>query len=117
MLIADDEELVRNVGKEMLSHLGFQPLEASDGERAIQVFREHADDITCVLLDLTMPNLDGEQTLSALRKIRSDVKVILTSGYSKEDLSQRFAGLGLTGFLQKPFSMDDLSQVLAPIVT
>ncbi|PCJ52187.1 MAG: hypothetical protein COA70_12700 [Planctomycetota bacterium] len=117
VLIADDEELVRNVGKEMLSHLGFQPLEASDGERAIQVFREHADEITCVLLDLTMPNLDGEQTLSELRKIRPDVKVILTSGYSKDDLSQRFAGLGLTGFLQKPFSLEALSHALAPIVT
>lgn len=117
ILIADDEELVCNVGKEMLQHFGFQSLEARDGHQALQVFREHAEEIDCVLLDLTMPNLDGEQTFLEMRKIRPDVQVILISGFSKDDLSQRFAGQGLAGFLQKPFSMDDLRQALAPIVT
>lgn len=117
VLIADDEELVCQVGQEMLRHFGFQPLAAFDGQQAVQVFREHADEIVFVLLDLTMPHLDGEQAFLEMRKIRPDIKVILTSGYSKDDLTQRFAGQGLAGFLQKPFNLDDLRHALAAIVT
>ncbi|MCP4092854.1 MAG: response regulator [Planctomycetes bacterium] len=116
VLIADDEDLVCNVGKEMLKHFGFKALQAKDGLEALQVFREHANDITCVLLDLTMPQMDGEQVFLEMRKLRPDVKVILTSGYSMDDLSQRFAGKGLAGFLQKPFNLENLRNVLAPVV-
>jgi len=114
VLIADDEELVCNVCKEMMRHFGFQTLEAHDGQQALQVFREHAEDIDYVLLDLTMPNLDGEQAFLEMRRLRPKVKVILMSGYSKDDLTQRFAGQGLAGFLQKPFSLGDLRQALGP---
>jgi len=117
VLIADDEELVCNVCKEMLRHFGFQTLEAHDGQQALELFREQANEIDYVLLDLTMPNLDGEQTFKEMRKLRPEVKVILISGYSKDDLSQRFSGQGLVGFLQKPFSLDDLRQALSPVVT
>lgn len=116
VLIADDEELVCNVGKEMLAHFGFKALQANDGQHAVEVFHEHADEIACVILDLNMPHLDGEQVFLEMRKTHPDVKVILTSGYSMDDLTHRFAGQGLAGFLQKPFNLKDLRNVLAQVV-
>ena len=64
------------------------------------MFNEHADEIDCVILDLTMPHLDGEETFRELRRIRPDLPVILASGYNQQDVTQRFAGKGLAGFFR-----------------
>ena len=76
---------------------------ATDGREGIEIFREHADDLACVLLDLTMPHMSGEQTLEAIRAIRPDVRVVLSSGYDKRSATKRFAEKGLAGFVQKPY--------------
>jgi CheY-like chemotaxis protein len=112
VLIADDEETVRAVGTEMLERLGFTVLTASDGREAVEVFRQHADEIVCTLLDLTMPILDGEQAFQEIRNIRADARVVLCSGYNQADATQRCVGKGLTGFIQKPYSMATLSEEL-----
>jgi CheY-like chemotaxis protein len=80
-------------------------LTAANRREALDVFREHADEIVCVLLDLTMPHLNGDQVFSELRRIKPEIKVILTSGYNEQDATQRFAGKGLAGFIQKPYNM------------
>ncbi len=108
VLIADDEETVCAVGKQMLERLGFSAMTAPDGREALDVFREHSDEIVCVLLDLTMPHMGGEETFREMRRIRTGVKVILCSGYNMEDATQRFAGKGLAGFIQKPYDMATL---------
>jgi CheY-like chemotaxis protein len=105
VLIADDEETVCAVAKQMLEHMGLSVLTASGGREAVELLREHADEIDCVLLDLTMPHMDGEQAFRELRRIRPDIKVILCSGYSEQDATQRFAGKSLAGFLQKPYTI------------
>jgi CheY-like chemotaxis protein len=103
VLVVDDEQVVRDVTCRMLKHAGFTPLTAKDGGEGVELFKLHANDIVAVLLDLTMPKLDGEQTLRQIRGIRPDVRVILTSGFPEESAATRFAGLGLAGFIQKPY--------------
>ncbi|MCP4644231.1 MAG: AAA family ATPase [bacterium] len=108
VLVVDDEDVVRSLASTILQRHGFTLLTAADGREAVEVFREHADEVTCVLLDLTMPHMDGEQTFEALRAIRQDVPVILSSGYDEQVATQRFSDKGLAGFIQKPYQMAKL---------
>ncbi len=102
ILVVDDEAQIRKLMQLVLERKGFTVLTAEDGRHAADVFREHRDDIICVLLDLTMPHMGGEETYSELRQIREDVQVILVSGYSEEELKERVENLGFAGFLKKP---------------
>ena len=116
VLVADDEEGVRTVSKGMLEALGFEVLLAADGEEAVEVYRQHADEVVVVLLDLTMPKLSGERAFSELRRIRSDVKAILMSGYNEQETTHRFAGKGLAGFIQKPFRIATLRERIRAVL-
>ena len=113
ILFVDDEEAIRNVVRQMLENIGFEVLLAANGRAAIELFRERQHDIVAVIVDLTMPVLDGAQTFRELRTVRSDVKVILSSGYTSHEVSRRFASGGLAGFLKKPFDVEELQGVLA----
>ncbi|GAF94151.1 unnamed protein product, partial [marine sediment metagenome] len=108
ILLVDDEEMVRAVGGRMLELAGFTVLTAEDGREAVEVFRRRADEIVCVVLELTMPHMDGEEAFRELRKIKRDVRVILSSGYSEQEAVDRFTGKGLAGFLQKPYRTENL---------
>ena len=108
VLVVDDEEIVRNLANRMIEQAGFSVLTAHDGEEAIRLYRKHRDEIDCVVLDLTMPKMNGEETFCALREIRPDVRVILSSGYPEAEATERFAGHGLAGFIQKPYRFDTL---------
>ena len=116
VLIADDEETICAVGRQMLERMGFSVLTAPDGREALKVFREHADDIVCVLLDLSMPHTGGEAAFREMRRLRPNVMVVLCSGYNEQDATQCFAGKGLAGFLQKPYSMAALKETLIRIL-
>jgi CheY-like chemotaxis protein len=116
ILLVDDEEPVRVVCRRVLEHLGCEVLLATDGPSALEVYRRHLDKIDGVLLDLTMPRLNGDQVFLKLREIKPDIKVILYSGYNEEEASQRFAALGFNGFLQKPFSLSALKEKVKSIV-
>ncbi|NVN89820.1 MAG: transporter substrate-binding domain-containing protein [Desulfuromonadales bacterium] len=109
ILVVDDEESIREVCVDMLEMLGFKTLTASSGEEALHVFREQRDGIGLVLLDQSMPGMDGVSVFQALKRIEPDIKVLLASGFSIEEVSERFDGLGLSGFIQKPFRFDCLS--------
>ncbi len=114
ILVVDDEPSVRAVMVRMLERLGFSVLEASDGRAGVEAFQVNADTIACVLLDLTMPDLSGQQALSAIRQIRLDTRVVLMSGYDEQELSAYF-GQGVAGFLHKPFTLADLRQKLQQV--
>ena len=116
ILLVDDEKAVRTVAKRMLEKAGFDVLPAEDGRQAIEIYRNNADNVACVLLDLTMPHMDGEEALQRLRAIRDDVRVILTSGYSEEEITGRFAGKGIDGFIQKPYQFAALSAMLRDVL-
>jgi two-component system CheB/CheR fusion protein len=116
ILIVDDEEIVRSSSEALVQSVGFTVLTASDGEQAIEVFGQHREQIVCVILDLTMPKMSGEEVFQELRRIDPDVRVILTSGYSEEEMCKRFAGQQVFGFVEKPASFDALVTKLQAIL-
>ncbi len=108
ILLIDDEEDAREVGSLVLERVGFEMVTAADGELGIEAFRSRAEDVVCVLMDLTMPGPDGVETHRMLRERNADVPVILCSGYPEREALERFAELGLAGFIQKPYTPDEL---------
>ncbi len=108
VLVVDDESQIRTVTRSLLEERGFAVLLAKDGIEAIEVFREHSDEIVCVLLDLTMHRMGGEEAFVALRRIRADVPILLVSGYGEAQLKQRLEGLDFAGFLKKPVQASEL---------
>jgi PAS domain S-box-containing protein len=117
ILVVDDEEPVRLVAGKLLSRMGFRTLMAADGHEAIRVYREHLGQIQCVLMDLTMPSLDGEEAFRELRRIDPNACVMLMSGYNEQDAIARFVGKGVAGFIQKPFTMAELEQRLRRLMS
>lgn len=116
VLVVDDEEAVRIAATRMIETCGLSVLAASDGDEAIQTFREHRDEIVAVLLDQTMPRMDGEQTLRELRRLSPDLKVILSSGYNELETTDRFAGMGMSAFIQKPYGVNHLVGTLRSVI-
>jgi PAS domain S-box-containing protein len=108
VLVVDDEETVRTLTRRMLERVGFTVLTAEDGRQAVEIFQRGSAEVDLVILDLTMPHLDGEACFRELRMINPAVKVILSSGYNEQDVVNLFAGKGLAGFIQKPYTNDEL---------
>ncbi len=122
ILLVDDEEMVRNLGGEMLEYFGFKTLRAADGQEAISIFKQslnspEKDRIRCVILDLTMPKMDGEETFSVLRRIKKDTPVIISSGFNEKEVSERFLGKGVADFIQKPYQMETLLQKIKKVIS
>ncbi len=114
VLLVDDEETVRGIGSEMLKELGFTVITADDGREAVAAFKRNPD-IAFVILDLTMPHMDGEQCFRELKQLKPDVKVMISSGYSEHEVSIKFAGKGLAGFIQKPYKLSMLKEAIRKI--
>ncbi len=103
ILVIDDEESVRELAQQMLEHFGFAVLTAASGQEGIDVFAEHADSISAVLLDLTMPDIGGDRVFDEIKKLRPKARIIISSGYSETaDLGSLYDN-GLAGYLQKPY--------------
>jgi PAS domain S-box-containing protein len=111
VLLVDDEETVRGIGSEMLKELGFSPITANDGREAVNIYKV-TPDIDFVILDLTMPHMDGEQCFRELHQIKPDVKIIMSSGFNEQEVSQKFVGKGLAGFIQKPYKLSVLKEAI-----
>jgi CheY-like chemotaxis protein len=108
VLVVDDEQAVREVAGRMLEQAGFTVLRAADGFEALSLFGDRRDEIGCVLLDLTMPRKGGEETFRELKGMRPDVRVVISSGYSEQEVAERFAGEDVAGFVQKPYLYNTL---------
>ncbi|MBU1626861.1 response regulator, partial [bacterium] len=117
VLVVDDVETVRSVAKIILEKFGFKVLTARDGKEGVEVFEEFKDEIILVILDMTMPRLSGEEAFMEMRKIKSDVRVILSSGYKEKEATCHFAGKGLAGFIQKPYRPKDLLVVMKDVLS
>lgn len=116
ILVIDDEEVVRNVTRQMLKRFGYTPLMASDGVEGMKLFKANKDEIVCVLLDMTMPNMSGDETFMKIKEIKPDATVLLMSGYSEQEANTRFQGKGLAGFMQKPYTPQDLQEKISSVL-
>jgi len=112
VLVVDDEAIVLEVARRMVAGLGLEVLTAVDGEEALGVYDEHREEIACVLLDLTMPRMDGAEAYRELRRRDPDALIVLCSGYSEHEVSKRFVGLDGATFLHKPYDLASLTRVL-----
>jgi two-component system cell cycle sensor histidine kinase/response regulator CckA len=115
-LIVDDEASVRGVATRMLSACGLSTLTAASGEEAVAVLEANLGSIDLVLLDLTMPEMNGEETYRRMRVIDRSVPVLLMSGYTEQEASTQFGGQGTSGFIQKPFRLDELKEAVRRVL-
>jgi CheY-like chemotaxis protein len=102
--VIDDEPAVRAMAQTALESYGYTVLVAQNGQDALELLARNGCEIHLVLLDMTMPKMGGERTIVELKKIKPDIPVVVSSGYSEAEVIPRFQGFGLAGFLQKPYS-------------
>lgn len=116
VLVVDDEEKVRSLAARMLERVGFAILSAHDGVQALDLFEAHNDEIRFVLLDFTMPRMNGEDAFHRMRAIRNDVPVLFSSGYTEEDVLDRLQSETGISFVQKLYTVRDLNRAVRKIV-
>jgi CheY-like chemotaxis protein len=110
--VVDDEPGMRNLARAILENSGFTVLTACDGADAIGVFGRHAGEVAAIVLDLTMPVMNGEEAAAELHRMRAEVPIILSSGFSEQDVAGRFPGKSLAGFLKKPYQPAELTETV-----
>lgn len=116
ILLVDDEDVVRQTASRILKTFDLRVVEATDGREGLSLFEKHGAEISCILLDLTMPHLSGEETFEAIRRLNTQVPIIIMSGYSEHEAIHRFPGKGLSGFLQKPFTPEHVHRKLQAVL-
>ncbi|MBN2123920.1 MAG: response regulator, partial [Deltaproteobacteria bacterium] len=116
ILLVDDEEMVIQVGEEMLRKMGYEVLPAKSGREALDLYRTHRNRVSMVILDLIMPGLSGGETFDRLKELNPDVKVLLSSGYSIDGQAAQILKRGGDGFIQKPFTIQEVSQKIGQII-
>jgi len=116
VLVVDDQEIIRTVGKAMLEMIGYQVFTAESGVEALAIFEEQKGQFDLVILDMIMPGMSGGETFQRLRAIDLHIPVILASGYSLEGEVEALLACGCNGFLQKPFSAAQLAEKIGEVL-
>lgn len=116
VLLVDDEEMVLDIGERVLEKLGYEVLSATSGIEALKLYEKNQDKIDMVLLDMVMPGMGGGETYDRMREINSNIKVLLASGYSIDGKAKEILERGCDGFIQKPFSIEELSNKIREIL-
>ncbi len=116
ILFIDDEELIRDISHEMLSELGYSVILCKNGEEAVTSYKKRYQEIDLVFLDLIMPKLNGYECFLKLKAINPKLKVIVCSGYAKNEEAQQIIDTGAVGFLQKPFTIENLSKLINEVL-
>jgi two-component system cell cycle sensor histidine kinase/response regulator CckA len=116
ILLVDDEEVVINVNRMVLERLGYKVLMARSGQEAIEIYQNHKDGIDLVILDMIMPGMGGENAFDLLKSINPELKVLLSSGYSLNGQATKIMERGCQGFIQKPFSIGDISHKIREVL-
>ncbi|MHA2090862.1 MAG: PAS domain-containing hybrid sensor histidine kinase/response regulator [Candidatus Kariarchaeaceae archaeon] len=112
ILVCDDEESILEVSKKMIQRLGFDVILASNGQEAVSKFKQFQNKIVAIVMDLTMPYMDGIQAYTEISAVDASIPVILSSGYNEQELTSQFSNLGFAAIIQKPFTFQDLSKKL-----
>jgi CheY-like chemotaxis protein len=112
ILVVEDEETLRLAISTMLRKEGFTVLEAAGGSEALEMVRSHMDDLTAMFLDVALPGIASPEVLREAKRLRPELRVILTSAYGEEKVSALFTGLGSHSFLRKPYRLAELLELL-----
>jgi len=112
VLLADDEEIVLSVGTMMLKHVGLDVITAPDGNTALERASQYSDKLQCIILDMSMPAMDGDATCARFKEQHPDVPIVIASGYMREELEGKFAKGRIAAFLSKPFELADIQSVM-----
>ena len=115
ILFADDDPVCLDVGVKMLQKLGYKVLDTKDGKEAVDVFLNNQSEVFLVILDMEMP-YNGGITFFKLKNINANVKVLIASGYAKDQKIREMMEQGCSGFIQKPFSINELSQKIMNVL-
>jgi PAS domain S-box-containing protein len=115
VLLIDDEQMIVEVGKEILGILGYNVLTAKSGERGIEVYQKNKDQIQIIILDMVMPSMGGAETYYRIKEINPDIRFLLSSGYSVDKEASKILDSSRNGFIQKPFTIDQLSEKIEKI--
>jgi len=116
VLLVDDEEIILDIGRDLLEAMGCSVLTAKDGRKAIELYQKNQNDIDIVILDMIMPNISGSDTYDRMKEINPDIKVLLSSGYSINGQASDILNRGCNGFIQKPFNINELSVAIRQIL-
>ncbi|PKN84409.1 MAG: hypothetical protein CVU51_10585 [Deltaproteobacteria bacterium HGW-Deltaproteobacteria-1] len=116
ILLVDDEQMIIDVASKMLEELGYKVLAATSGKQGIDIFHNSTEKIELVILDMIMPGLSGKEAFDILRQKNPSVKVLLSSGFSLDNQAKDIMAEGCKGFIQKPFTMAELSRKLREIL-
>ncbi len=116
ILLVDDEEMILDVGEQMLEKLGYGVITANRGEAAVEISKREKDGIAMVILDMIMPGMGGGETYDRLKEIKKDAKVLLSSGYSIDGQAREILDRGCSGFIQKPFNLETLSRMVRKVL-
>ena len=112
ILIIDDEALIVTLAKRMLTDAGYRVVTSAEPFQALEIFKQLKDEVDLIILDFTLPIMDGSEVFDALRKIKPSVAVMLSSGFAEQDKVRAMLSQGLRGFLPKPYTQEKLlSQV------
>jgi len=117
ILVIDDEPVIRELASDILEDCGYSVITASDGSEAVEVFAVRHESIDLVLLDLTMPGMNGIETFAELRKIDPDARVLMSSGFVHDERIGRAASTGAAGFIHKPYTLEKLSEMVHGILS
>ena len=116
VLFVDDEDMIIDVGRDLIGKLGYKVLIANSGKEAIKIYKKYRKKIDMVIVDMVMPQMGGGELYDKLKEINPDVKVLLSSGYDINGLASNILSRGCNGFIQKPYKIKDLSQEIRKIL-
>jgi two-component system cell cycle sensor histidine kinase/response regulator CckA len=116
ILLVDDEEMVAEIGKDMLEKLGYKTAVAIGGNEAIKLLKTLRHEVDLVILDMIMPDMSGGETFNRLKAIKPDIKILLSSGYSLNGQASEIMQRGCNGFIQKPFNLKQISRKIREIL-
>ena len=116
LLLIDDEEVVRDIGADMLKSLGLKCLTAANGTEGIEIFKKNREEIKLVILDIEMPGISGEKVFHILRELRPDIKILIASGYGREYLEAEVFKGKISHYIPKPFKIEQLSHQVNKLI-
>ena len=117
ILLVDDEQLVLGAGSKILEKLGYTVFEASGGYEAIEIYKDNKEKIDMIILDMIMPGMGGGKVFDRIKEINPEVRVLLSSGYSIDGQATEILRRGCEDFIQKPFSINKLSEKIGEFLT